>query len=214
MMKNDNRFAEFENPILSVSELRDVIGPTFQPSVDKVIDHIDEIAKSYIKASTFIIVSSGNEAGQVEISPKGDPAGFVKVLDSKHIAIPDRPGNRRLDTLQNLLKNPQLAVLFLVPGMGETLRIYGEARIVRDPALLETMAINGRAPLLATVLYVDRVMIHCPKCVARSGLWSQATQPDPNLPRIGEVMSVHARLSGTAEEQEQVAVEAGMEKLY
>lgn len=214
MTQNDNRFAEFENPIQSTSELRDVIGPVFQPSVDKVIDHIDEIAESYIKSSTFIIVASGDETGQVEISPKGDPAGFVKILDSKHIAIPDRPENRRLDTLQNILRNPKLAVLFLVPGMGETLRIYGEARIVRDPALLETMAINGRAPLLATVVYVNRVMIHCPKCVVRSGLWSRPVQTTPSLPHIGQVMSVHARLSGTAEEQEQVAVEAGMQKLY
>lgn len=214
MTQNDNRFADFENPIQSTSELRDVVGPVFQPSVDKVIDHIDEIAEAYVKAATFIILASGDETGQVEISPKGDPAGFVKILDNKHIAIPDRPGNRRLDTLQNILRNPQLAVLFLVPGMGETLRIYGEACIVRDPALLQTMAVNGRAPQLATVIYVNRVMIHCPKCVARSGLWSQPTQTVPGLPRVGEIMSVHAQLSGTAEEQEKAAEDAGMQKLY
>ena len=110
-----------------------------------MINHIDEIAEQYINASSFIIIATEDGTGNTDVSPKGDPAGFVKILDKNHIAIPDRPGNRRLDTLQNILKNPNVAILFLVPGTGETLRVYGEARIVQDAKLLESMAINGRA---------------------------------------------------------------------
>jgi len=208
------RFSKFNDIVENRSELRQVIGAVFQPSVDKVIDHIDDISAAYIAKSRFVIVASSNGAGEMELSPKGDPEGFVKVLDEKYLAIPDRPGNRRADTFENLLQHPHLALLFMVPGIGETLRVYGEARIVRDPSLLATMSVGGRAPLLATVLYVERVMIHCPKCLVRSDLWSIRDEDAPQLPSIGEVMAVHAKMVGTPDELEAQAIEAGVTKLY
>ena len=179
-----------------------------------MINHIDEIAEQYINASSFIIIATEDGTGNTDVSPKGDPAGFVKILDKNHIAIPDRPGNRRLDTLQNILKNPNVAILFLVPGTGETLRVYGEARIVQDAKLLESMAINGRDPLVAVVVHVTKVMIHCPKCIIRSDLWSNTTSDTPPLPEIGQAMAVHAHLTGTPQEQEKAAEDADVLKLY
>lgn len=213
-MSKNGKFQGFSDIVETRKELRQITGSVFQPSVDKCIDHIDDIAAAYIREAAFIVVASRDGDHGVDVSPKGDPAGFVKVLDEKHIAIPDRPGNRRLDTFENLLRDPHLAILFLVPGVGETLRVYGEARIVGDKALLSSMAVNGRAPHLATVLHVERVMIHCPKCVIRSRLWSDSTDVKPDLPGIGAVMSNHAQLSGTADEQEQHAAESGMMDLY
>ncbi len=207
------KFGAFKDFVEFQDDLRDLIGPEFQPSLDKEIDHVDDIAAAYIAASTFVVVASSKSGQSFDLSPKGDPAGFVKVLDPKHIAIPDRPGNRRVDTLQNLIRDPRIALLFLVPGMGETLRVYGEAKLVRDRDLLAQMSVNGRMPQLATVVYVERLMIHCPKCIVRSGLWSE-TPPSPDLPGIGAVSAVHAGLSGSPEEQEAVAKNAGVLKLY
>ncbi|MEM8729035.1 MAG: MSMEG_1061 family FMN-dependent PPOX-type flavoprotein [Pseudomonadota bacterium] len=214
MSESDAPFSQFKDIVQSEEELRGLIGPTFPPAAQKVIHHIDEIAAAYIANATFIVVATSDGDGQVEISPKGDPAGFVKVLDDTHIAIPDRPGNRRLDTFHNLFQNPHLAVIFLVPGTGETLRVYGEARLVRDPDLLEQMAVQGRAPLVATVLHVERVMIHCPKCIARANLWGTPADTAADLPHIGQVMAVHAKLTGTPEEQFKTAEDAGMPVMY
>lgn len=213
MASDTAKFAAFNDIIETQDQLRDLIGPAFQPSVDKVIDHIDDIFAAYIAKSTFVLMASGDGQGNLDISPKGDPQGFVKVLDSKHIAIPDRPGNRRLDTFTNLLQHPYLSVLFLVPGAGETVRVYGEARLVRDPDLLQSMAINGKAPKLATVVHVERAMIHCPKCVARSGLWPKDLAR-PDLPDIREAMEVQAQMNGTPEEQFEEAQKAGVLELY
>lgn len=206
-------FAAFSDVIETEEELRDFIGPAFPPTLNKVIHHIDDICAAYIAEATFVLMASSDGQGQVDISPKGDPAGFVKVLNPHYIAIPDRPGNRRLDTFTNLLKNPQLALLFMVPGMGETLRVYGQARLVRDPELLDTMAVSGRPPKLATVLHVERAMIHCPKCIMRSHLWGEdAKQPD--LPNINVVMATHAHLTDPPEQQFENAKEAGMLDMY
>ena len=142
----DKRFSDYNEIVSSVDELRETLGEPLPAAVIKVIDHLDDVCRSYIDKSTFIVIASSSSGGEPDISPKGDPQGFVKVIDDKHLAIPDRPGNRRLDTFQNLLDNPQIAVIFLIPGKGETLRIKGEARIVRDLSLRETMAVNGRVP--------------------------------------------------------------------
>lgn len=214
MRDTDERFGGFEGVVETEAELRHATGPPFQPSVDKVIDHIDQICAAYIARSSFMVIASGDGAGGLDVSPKGDPAGFVRVLDRKHLAIPDRPGNRHFGTFKNILRHPRLALLFLIRGHGETLRVHGEARIVRDPALRATMAVGGRAPALATVLYVERAMIHCPKCVIRSGLWSGDATDAAGLPGIGEAMAVHAHLHGTPAEQEEDAARAGVLPLY
>tara|TARA_Y100001936_G_scaffold235412_1_gene263601 strand:+ start:6689 stop:7147 length:459 start_codon:yes stop_codon:yes gene_type:complete len=113
----------------------------------------------------------------MDLSPKGDPAGFVQILDDKTLAIPDRPGNRRLDTLHNVLEQPHVGLMFMVPGRGEVLRVSGVAQIVNDPDFLATMAIKGRPPILALVIEANEVMFHCGKSVIRSKLWSPKDWP-------------------------------------
>jgi uncharacterized protein len=117
------------------------------------MDHIDPMSRAIIEKSPFIVMASATPDGYPDISSKGDPAGFVKVLDERYLAIPDRPGNRRVDTFRNILKNPYLAILFLIPGKGETLRVTGETRTVCDRPLRESMAVDGRVPEFAIVMH-------------------------------------------------------------
>ena len=209
------RFSEFQDVVETPAELRRVIPEPMHAIKVKVIDHLDELCREFIAASPFVILASRSSNGWVDVSPKGDPPGFVRVLDEKHLAIPDRPGNRRIDTFHNLLENPALGLIFLVPGKGQTLRVSGEARIVRDVALRETMAVRGQAPELATVVYVERAFMHCPKCVMRSGLWKPETWGDAAaVPDINAAMIEHARLSDTPEEWfEKIKADGGL-KMY
>lgn len=160
-------------------------------------------------------MASATADGYPDISPKGDPVGFVKILGERYLAIPDRPGNRRVDTFQNILENPYLAILFVIPGKGETLRVTGETRIVRDRALRESMAVDGRVPEFAIVMHVERVLIHCPKCVVRAKLWQPEYWPDSSKTAgIAEAMIVHAKLDMTPEELEALSEREGLRRLY
>ena len=179
------------------------------------MDYIDLVSRRIIEKSPFIVLASATADGYPDISPKGDPAGFVRVLGEKYLAIPDRPGNKRMDTFTNLLQNPYLAVIFLIPGKGETLRVTGESRIVRDQALRESMAVNGRVPEFAIVIHVERVLIHCPKCVVRAKLWQPDAWPDSSgTAGIVEAMIAHAKLDTTPEEHRALAEKEGLTRLY
>ena len=117
------------------------------------------------------MIASSSKDGKMDISPKGDPPGFVRVVDENTLAIPDRPGNGRADTFRNILENPRISVYFLVPGRGETLRVNGSAQLVRDPELLEGFAVKGKPAQLAIAVNVEEAFFHCAKCVVRSNLW-------------------------------------------
>ena len=135
MTEQQDHFANFDDVISSLDEIRKHIGYPVPPVVAKVMDHIDPVSRAIIEKSPFIVIASATPDGYPDISPKGDPAGFVKVLDEHYLAIPDRPGNKRVDTFRNILEDPYLAILFVIPGKGETLRVTGETRIVRDRPL-------------------------------------------------------------------------------
>ena len=215
MTDGDVRFSEYSEIVTSVEEIRATIAEPTQASVDKVIDRLDDYCRAIIAKSPFIMIASANPDGQPDISPKGDPLGFVRVLDEKHLAIPERPGNRRLDTYINLLDNPNVAIIFMIPGKGETLRVKGEARIVRDEALRETMAVKGRIPEFAVVVHVEQAMMHCPKSIVRSKLWEPDAWPDhSDTPSIAETSVAHANLDMTPEEYRASMVAAGRAKLY
>ena len=215
MTDGDVRFSEYSEIVTSVEEIRATIAEPTQASVDKVIDRLDDYCRAIIAKSPFIMIASANPDGQPDISPKGDPLGFVRVLDEKHLAIPERPGNRRLDTFINLLYNPNVAIIFMIPGKGETLRVKGEARIVRDEALRETMAVKGRIPEFAVVVHVEQAMMHCPKSIVRSKLWEPDAWPDlSDTPSIAETSVAHANLDMTPEEYRASMVAAGRAKLY
>ena len=158
-------------------ELRDLVPSPRSAQQTKVLSSLDGHCRRWIQRSPFVVVCSTDSSGNMDLSPKGDPAGFVQILDDKTLAIPDRPGNRRLDTLHNVLEQPHVGLMFMVPGRGEVLRVSGVAQIVNDPDLLATMAIKGRPPILALVIEAKEVMFHCGKSVIRSKLWSPKDWP-------------------------------------
>ena len=215
MTERQDPFAKFDDVIRDLSEIREYIGEPVPPVIAKVMDHIDAVSRAIIEKSPFIVMASATPDGYPDISPKGDPVGFVKVLDEKYLAIPDRPGNKRVDTFGNLLQNPHLAILFMIPGKGETLRVTGEVRVVRDRPLRESMAMDGRVPEFAIVMHVERVLIHCPKCVLRSKLWQPDQWPDSSdTAGIAAAMIAHAKLDTTPEELEALAEREGLTRLY
>jgi PPOX class probable FMN-dependent enzyme len=215
MANGDGRFSAFDDIVTSVEEIRDRIGDPLPPIVLKVIDHIDDVCRTFIEKSPFVVLASANSDGEPDISPKGDPEGFVRVLDEKHLAIPDRPGNRRADTFQNLLDNPHVAIIFIIPGKGETLRVRGEARIVRDEALRTSMAVNNRIPEFAVVVHVEQALMHCPKAMVRSKLWQPDAWPDHSgTASIAEATVAHAKLDISPEELKASIEAAGRAKLY
>tara|TARA_R110002095_G_scaffold111984_1_gene97882 strand:+ start:1489 stop:2118 length:630 start_codon:yes stop_codon:yes gene_type:complete len=166
---------DVDEEITSLTRLRELL-PTegFTNTFLKVTDRIGPVARTFINTSPFVVIATKAAGGLIDVSPKGDPAGFVEVYDDKTLIIPDRLGNHRADGFQNILEDPNVAILFMVPGHGDTLRIAGKARIVKDKRISERHAINGRAPLLALVIDVKEVFMHCSKSLIRSRLW----QPD------------------------------------
>jgi len=215
MTTHDDRFAGFADPVTTEAALVDILGTPPPRVTNKVQTRLDDICRDYIARAPFCIIATANADGHIDVSPKGDPVGFVRVLDDTTLAIPDRPGNRRGDTFHNLLSNPRIGLMFIIPGKGEVLRVRGEARIVRDTALRETMAVNGKAPALAIVVAVDEAFVHCPKCMIRSGMWKPEAWPDlTGAADIGLAMSRHSNLPGTLEEQFAQAERDGLTKLY
>lgn len=209
------RFSGFEDIITAMDEIRSVLGEPPPPVLAKVIDRLDDVCQAFIARSPFVVIASASAAGQLDLSPKGDPAGFVRVLDDKHVAIPDRPGNRRVDTFHNLLENPYLGLLFLIPGKTETLRVSGEARIVRDPTVRAAMAVKGRIPEFAIVVYVERAFMHCPKCMVRSQLWHPEAWTDhSDLATISEAMVQQGKLDMTPDQLKAYAEQEGITRLY
>jgi PPOX class probable FMN-dependent enzyme len=167
-----------DEEIASVTRLRELL-PTegFTNTLHKVTDQLNEVAQKFIALAPFVVVATKSSEGLIDVSPKGDPAGFVEVYDSKTLIIPDRLGNHRVDGFQNIQEDPNVAILFIVPGHGDTLRIAGKARIVKDTAISKRHAINKREPLLAMVVDVQEAFMHCSKSFIRSRLWHPENWP-------------------------------------
>lgn len=198
----------FGEVVESEAGLRAVSGTVSPRAEAKVIGVIDSMSRRFIAASPFVFIATVGEGGVVDVSPKGDPAGFVRVLDERTLAIPDRPGNKRFDTFLNLFGNPAIGLIFVVPGVDWTLRVSGQAIVVRDEALREELAERGRPPAQVVVVAVERVLSHCPKCMMRSGLWRPEDWPDvSDVPTLAETIIAHAKLPDTLE-----AVTAGLDE--
>lgn len=181
-------------------ELEALFGRPRRAQQTKAIATIDDHARRWIAASPFVVIGSADAEGHMDLSPKGDPPGFVQVLADARLAVPDRPGNKRFDTFLNVLENPQVGLMFLVPGRGETLRVEGRAQVSTDPELLATMAEAGRDPTLALVVDIDQVMFHCGKSMIRSKMW----QPD-HWPNVDGLASYAQCLAAQADPDETVA---------
>ena len=175
--------------LTTVEQLEALYGRPQGPAVVKEIDHIDANYRKLIAASPFVAIATSGPDG-LDCSPKGDPAGFVHVLDDKTLAIPDRPGNNRIDGFRNIVRDPRIALLFLIPGVGETLRVTGRAAISIDPDLLRRFAINGKLPRSVLLVHVETVFYHCAKAIVRSKLWDEASKVDrKSLPSSGTILA-------------------------
>ncbi|MGV1834515.1 pyridoxamine 5'-phosphate oxidase family protein [Rhizobium rhizogenes] len=158
--------------IADEQSLRSLFEATHALAILKCQDTLGEHAQDFIRRSPFLCIGTQNLDGKADVSPRGDPVGFVKILDKRTLAIPDRPGNNRLDTLVNIIANPSVGLMFVIPGFDDTLRVNGRATLVNDPGLLKSMSVSDRAPKLAIVVEVAEVFMHCAKAFRRSRLWS------------------------------------------
>jgi uncharacterized protein len=205
----------FHDVVKSEEELRAVVGNPMPRAVDKVQKVVDEVSRAFIAHAPFVFVASAGEDGMLDISPKGDPQGFVQVLDETTLAIPDRLGNRRLDTFCNVLRNPQVGLIFVIPGVTYTLRVSGRAIIVRDADLRERMSMNGKVPDHVMVVSVHTVLTHCPKCMIRSGFWDTEKWPDTrDLPTFAEALKAHAKIDQPIEAVDAMIETGNRERLY
>ena len=205
----------FAQVISTEKELRQIMGAPTQRALDKTITALDENCRAFIAASPFLLLASSDAQGRLDVSPKGDPPGFVQVLDDHTLVIPDRPGNRRADSLVNILQNPQVALLFVIPGKQDTLRVAGTARIVADEGLRQGLAVQGKVPDLVVVVHVEEAFIHCPKCKIRSHLWEPQHWPAlAGVPTMAETFIAHAKLEMSVEEVQASIDEGVRERLY
>jgi len=179
--------------ITTIEALEALYGRPQATSIVKEIGHVAPEYAAFIKAAPFLVIASTGPKG-LDLSPRGDPAGFVRVVDEHTLDIPDRRGNNRIDTLRNIVHDPSVALIFLVPGIGETIRVSGTARILTDPALCEAYAIGAKPARTVLRVTVDRIYFQCQKALVRSGLWTpDAQRPRDSLPTAGDIL---AALSG------------------
>jgi PPOX class probable FMN-dependent enzyme len=158
--------------ITTEAELREAIGSPNATVVAKLADRLNHLTRQFIERSPFVCVATASADGGLDVSPRGDPVGFVRILDECTLLMPDRPGNRIADTLTNLLQDPRIALLFLIPGVGDTFRVNGTAEIVDDPELLAPSAVEGKVPRLGLLISIQEAYTQCPKALIRSELWN------------------------------------------
>jgi PPOX class probable FMN-dependent enzyme len=195
------------SPFTSPDELSECYRPPGEVVKRKIMDRIDEHAAAFIALSPFCCIGTADGEGRQDVSPRGDVPGFVRVLDEHHLFLPDRPGNNRLDSIRNLLANPRIGMLFLIPGFLDALRVNGTATVGRPTGLLEESTVDGKVPKSGLVIEAEEVFVHCGRAVKRGRLWDPTAQRDRSeLPRLGEVLR---------DQLQPVAVEVGeaMERL-
>jgi PPOX class probable FMN-dependent enzyme len=181
----------------------------------KVIDHIDDHIRVWIERSPFLTMATVSADGRVDISPKGDPAGFVKVLDKKTLAVPDRPGNHRYDSFLNIMDTGRISLMFMVPNRREVVRVSGSAQVVRDIELRESLAVGRKVPDFAVIVLVEEAFYHCGKAVIRSRLWEpESALPVDGLPTYAQAVKDHAALETPLEEIEQAFQGNEKHRLY
>lgn len=206
----------FHQTITNRDELRALIGMPGEIAIRKEIAFLDEHCRAFIAHAPFVLVGTAGASGRADVSPRGDGPGFALVLDAHTLLIPDRPGNRRVDSFQNILENPHVGLLFIIPGIEETLRVNGLAMLVRDADLLERMSAQGKTPQLAIAVQVEEAFLQCAKALKRSHLWQQETWPGRGvLATMGKMMLDQTRICGaSADEIETQIEESYVTRLY
>jgi PPOX class probable FMN-dependent enzyme len=192
---------QFAEVIATEDDLREILGHPSKVVQNKVNKRLDEFQRDFIAQSPFILIATANAEGGMDVSPKGDPPGFVMVLDDHTLVIPDRPGNRRADTFTNVIQNPNIGLIFLIPGNQETLRVNGKARVVRDESISQRLSVQGKAPKLMIAVHIEEAFFHCAKCVVRSQLWEQDAWPaQENVPSLAEAIIAQQQLAISVEQ--------------
>ncbi|MFJ6751165.1 MULTISPECIES: pyridoxamine 5'-phosphate oxidase family protein [unclassified Streptomyces] len=174
--------------ISSAAELRELIGEPSAHAAHKTRDRLHELDRQWLARSPFCLMATADAQGRCDVSPKGDPAGFTHVLDDTTLVIPDRPGNKRLDGMLNILSNPHIGLNYLLPGRGDSLRINGRARLLRDAPFFDELVVKGNRPRLALLVEVEEVFYHCSKAFLRSDLWKPETWEPDALPARARIV--------------------------
>ena len=179
----------FAAVVADESGVREVIGTPMELAAKKAIPKLDKYCRELIQRSPFLTIGTANANGKADVSPRGDQPGFVLILDDNTIFIPERPGNNRVDTLINITENPNVGLLFMVPGFDETLRVNGRASVVKDEALLERCAVKGRVPKIGVMVAIEEAYLHCAKAFRRSKLWDPDSRQDrKEMPSLGKII--------------------------
>ena len=200
--------------IESEDELRELLGEVMPRAATKERPRLHERDLEWLAASPFCLIATSNGQGDCDVSPKGDPAGFVHVIDDATIAIPDRPGNRRADGFLNILKNPHVGLLFLIPGRNETLRINGRARLVREAPFFDELIVKGHRPHLALVVEIEQIFFHCAKAFLRSSLWKPDSWAPDALPSHARLIKDVQKVEESLEQLESYYGESYAKRLY
>ncbi len=201
-------FDIFEEVITEASQLRELLGEPSRLVQNKSISSLDEHCRDFIARAPFLILSTADAEGNCDASPRGDAPGFVHVLDDRHLVIPERPGNKRMDSLRNILANPHVGLIFMIPTLEETLRINGRACVIRDAKVLEKMAVNGKVPTIGIGVQVEECYVHCAKAFMRSGLWNPEKWPArESIPKMAQVLADHVMLPGVTAKEVAIGLE-------
>ncbi|MBT3764447.1 MAG: pyridoxamine 5'-phosphate oxidase family protein [Rhodospirillaceae bacterium] len=191
--------------IETIEQLRKIYKPAVGRAAEKVLYGLEKYSRQFIELSPFLVISSMGTDGVADISPRGEKPGFVKILDDKTVAIPDRPGNNRIDTFTNILSNPAVGLIFLIPGMNEVLRLQGDAEIRDDEDLMARFEVNGKLPRAVVVVKLREVYLHCAKAIMRSELWEDSNKIDRTImPSMGQMLKEQIGSPGPAETQEEM----------
>lgn len=205
----------FKQVVKSTEQLREIIGDPQDLVLRIQLTSLDRHCRTFIARSPFLLIGTSNGAGMCDVSPKGDAPGFVQVLDDNTLLIPDRPGNRRADTLSNIIDNSHVGLLFVIPGLGETLRVNGRATVIQDSDVLEPMAVNGRQPLLGIVVEVREAYLHCAKAFKRAHLWeNEHWIPASEHPSLAKMVIDHAKLTDCTVEELEDDIQEAYKELY
>jgi PPOX class probable FMN-dependent enzyme len=205
----------FQHVLTTEAEIREIVGEPLERSIRKERDNIDELCRGFIARSSFLLMATSALDGTCDVSPKGDAAGFVKVLDGKRLIIPERNGNKRLDGIRNLLVNPHIGLIFVIPGCEYTLRINGRAYVTRDPELLAATAAHNVTPQLVIGVEIEQAFFHCVKAFRRAQLWAHEQWPDlADLPSYACTVFDQIRPGNATLEEYERVIEESNAKLY
>lgn len=193
--------------ITTIEQLRQIVPQAHKLTESKILDHLDEQAASFLAASPFLLLATSGDDGLIEVSPRGDEPGFVRILDSRTIMIPERHGNNLAFGLRNIIQNPSVGIIALLPNAGETLRISGRATVLADPELLEELGARGKAAMLALRIDIEHAYFQCARAVLRAQIWKPESWPAPRKISFGKIIGKTAALKDDMQQQIDTMVE-------